>query len=192
MNPNFADASPSPRATVEGYLRAKDGNRPCLMERAFAAGAVLEVVAAAGTIAFPPVTRGRDGIADVLVRRFAQAYENVCTFCLADAPPDDASEFSCDWLVGMSEKESRRVRVGCGRYDWRFEKDAAWRADRLTITIRAMESLDAGHLAPVMAWLCRLPYPWCPAATALAGLPALAALDPVRAHLARAPLPGER
>ncbi|MBK9115780.1 MAG: hypothetical protein IPM22_09075 [Betaproteobacteria bacterium] len=105
---------PSPRAAVEWYLRAKDENRPWKMERAFAPDAVLEVVAAEGTIAFPPVTRGRDGIADVLVRRFAMPYENVRTFCLAGAPPDDAPELSCDWLVGMSEKETRRVRVGCG------------------------------------------------------------------------------
>jgi len=68
----------------------------------------------------------------------------------------------------MSEKESRRVRVGCGRYDWHLAKDAAWRANSLTITIRSMESMDAGLLAPVMAWLPRLPYPWCPAATSSA------------------------
>ncbi|MCC7216549.1 MAG: hypothetical protein IT517_07230 [Burkholderiales bacterium] len=181
------DVSPSPRAAIECYLRAKDENRPFLMERAFAVDAVLEVVAAAGTIAFPPVTRGRDGIADILVRRFAQAYENVRTFCLAGAPPVDAAEFSCAWLVGMSEKESGRVRVGCGRYDWRFEHHTPRRADRLAITIRSMESIDPGHLAPVMAWLSSMPYPWCPAARALAGLPALAALDTVRAHLAQTP-----
>lgn len=180
---------PSPRAAVEWYLRAKDENRPWKMERAFAPDAVLEVVAAEGTIAFPPVTRGRDGIADVLVRRFAMPYENVRTFCLAGAPPDDAPELSCDWLVGMSEKETRRVRVGCGRYDWRFERAVLRRADRLAITIETMVSLDPEFLAPVMAWLSPLPYPWCPADAALAGMPASGALDPVRACLMRASLP---
>lgn len=180
------DLPPSPRAAVEWYLRGKDENRPHLAERAFTADAALEVIAAPGTIAFPPVTRGRDGITDVLVRRFAQAYENVRTLCLADAPMDDATEFSCDWLVGMSEKETRRVRVGCGRYDWRFERGAPRRAHRLTITIDAMTSLEPLHLAPVMAWLARLPYPWCPSAAAQNGLPAIGALDPVRAYLARA------
>lgn len=109
------------------------------------------------------------------------------TFCLAGAPPDGATELSCDWLVGMSEKEFRRVRVGCGRYDWRFEPGGSRRARRLTITIRSMVSLDPECLAPVMAWVSPLPYPWCPAATALEGAPSLRALDPVRAYLTRDP-----
>lgn len=178
-------AGSSPRTAIESYLRAKDENRPFLMERAFASDATLEVVAAAGTISFPPITHGRDAITDVLVRRFAQSYENVHTFCLADPPREEAAGFVCDWLVGMSEKDGGRVRIGAGRYDWRFRPQADRLAGRLTITIRSMESLDAACLRPVMDWLGRLPCPWCAVPVALAGAPPLAALEPIRACLTR-------
>jgi hypothetical protein len=90
---------------VETYIRAKDQNRPYLMERAFAEIATLEMVVNTGTISFPPISNGLGSISDVLVRRFAQTYENVHTFCLAPPPHDDRNRYSCDWLVGMSEKE---------------------------------------------------------------------------------------
>jgi hypothetical protein len=128
------------KEAIEHYLRAKDQNLPWLMESAFAANATLEMIVNAGTLAFPPLSIGVPSIADVLVRRFAQTYENVHTFCLAPPPRADQLDFSCDWLVGMSEKESRAVRVGCGRYDWRFPAEVPRVAERLTITIEAMES----------------------------------------------------
>jgi hypothetical protein len=176
---------PSASDAVETYIRAKDENRPYLMARAFAESATLEVVVNSGTISFPPISIGLQSIADVLVRRFAQAYENVRTFCLATPPRSDAVEFSCDWLVGMSEKESRRVRVGCGRYDWRFQPHDPCLVDRLTITIDLMESLAPSSLPSVMGWLARLPYPWCATDAALAGIPSLEGLSPIRRVLAR-------
>src|SRR5260370_41926684 len=108
----------SARVLVGAYIRAKDENRPYLMERAFAENAILEMVVNSGTISFPPISNGLRSISDVLVRRFAQTFENVHTFCLAPPPRDDAVGFSCDWLVGMSEKDSRSVRVGFGQFDW--------------------------------------------------------------------------
>ena len=74
---------PSIREAVEIYIRAKDENRPYLMERAFAENATLEMVVNSGTISFPPISIGLESISNVLVRRFAQTYENVHTFCLA-------------------------------------------------------------------------------------------------------------
>jgi hypothetical protein len=103
---------------VETYILAKDNNRPYLIEGAFTADATLAMLVNTGTISFPPISNGLQTISDVLVRRFAQSYENVHTFCLAQPPRNDQVNFSCDWLVGMSEKDSRTVRVGCGRYDW--------------------------------------------------------------------------
>jgi hypothetical protein len=177
---------PSAQESVEIYIRAKDGNRPYLMERAFSENATLEMVVNSGTISFPPISNGLQAISDVLVRRFAQTYENVHTFCLAMPPRNDAVSFSCDWLVGMSEKDSRRVRLGCGRYDWLFQSQGHRLAERLTITIRLMESIAPDCLASVTNWLCRLPYPWCTAQAALAGIPALEELTPIRLDLARA------
>jgi hypothetical protein len=177
---------PSAQEGVEIYIRAKDENRPYLMERAFAENATLEMVVNSGTITFPPISIGLQSISDVLVRRFAQTYENVHTFCLAAPPRNHVVNFSCDWLVGMSEKESRRVRAGCGRYDWLFQSQGHRLVERLTITIDLMESLAPSCLASVTNWLSRLPYPWCTAQTALAGIPSLDELHPIRQNLARA------
>jgi hypothetical protein len=170
---------------VETYIRAKDENRPYLMESAFAADAVLEMVVNSGVISFPPVSNGIHSISNVLVRQFAQTFENVHTFCLTPPPQDEEDKFSCDWLVGMSEKESRSVRVGCGRYDWLFQQQAPHMVEKLTITIDVMQSLAPISLASVMHWLSHLPYPWCPAQNALSDAPALDELQPIRQYLAR-------
>jgi hypothetical protein len=183
--PRAPSSANTAKEAIEYYVRAKDQNLPWLMESAFAANATLDVIVNAGTLAFPPVSHGLPAIADVLVRRFAQTYENVHTFCLTDPPRGDQLDFSCDWLVGMSEKESRAVRVGCGRYDWRFPAEGPRLAERLTITVQAMESLPSASLKAVMRWFARLPNPWCPAADALAEAPALDELRSVRHYLAR-------
>jgi hypothetical protein len=176
----------SAQQAVENYIRAKDENRPWLMGHAFADNATLEMIVNAGTISFPPRAAGLESISDVLVRRFAQTYENVHTFCLAVPPQNDAGNFSCDWLVGMSEKDTRKVRVGCGRYGWQFQSDGQRLVERLTITIRLMESLDPACLDPVMNWLGELPYPWCAARDAWASIPQLEGLATVRQYLTSA------
>ena len=182
--------SDTPRRTPEQVLRtyfhAKDENRPHLMAMAFAETAVLETVVKTGAISFPPVSRGLAPITDVLVRKFAQTYENVYSFYLErPGPAAPSAGFSCDWLVGMSDKESGRARVGCGRYDWHFQPEAPYLADRLVITIEAMQVLSPELLDPILRWLTGLPYPWCPAETILATAPGSADLEPVLAYLGR-------
>lgn len=174
----------TPADSIVAYLRAKDGNRPHLMAQAFTEAASLAMTVSAGAISFPPAANGRDAIAEILVRRFGQTYENVYTLCLAPPPRDEANAFSCDWLVAMTEKESRAVRVGCGRYDWRFALDSRL-VDRLSITIEAMQTLPPGDVDDVMNWVCALPYPWCPAALALRDAPDLRDLAVVLDHLGR-------
>ena len=149
-----------PEVVLRNYFHAKDENRPHLLERVFTPDARLLVVNHSSAIAFPARTVGREAIAEVLVRRFGQAYENVYSFYL-QRPPTDARTFSCDWLVAMSEKESKGVRVGCGRYEWVFDAAQAGQASHLTITIHAMQVLPPGELSPVMAWVRALDYPWC-------------------------------
>ena len=176
---------PSAQAAIETYIRAKDENRPYLMARAFAGNATVEMVLNAGTIAFPPTSTGLESITDVLVRRFAQTYENIHTFCLAAPPQAHEFQYSCAWLVGMSEKESRSTRIGCGRYDWQFQSQGQHLVERLTITIDLMETLAPSRLTAVIDWLSALPYPWCSAHAALAGVPALGELRPIRQRLMR-------
>ena len=173
----------TPQETVETYIRAKDQNQPHLMQSAFAADATLEMIVNAGTISFPPVCNGLQSISDVLVRRFAQTFENVHTFCLAPPPRNDEVNFSCGWLVGMSEKDSRAVRVGCGRYDWRFRRFNPCLAERLTITVDVMESIAPSCLGQLMSWFSPLSYPWCTPQAALGNVPTLEELQPIRKYL---------
>lgn len=164
--------------SVVAYLLAKDGNRPYLMEKAFTKDASLEMIVNTGAISFPPISNGRDAISEVLVRRFGQIYENVYTLCLASPPEDQASAFTCDWLVVMTEKESRSVRVGCGRYDWQFSRES-FLTERLLITIEAMQSLSADNQDCILRWVSDLPYPWCSVETALDNAPNLSDLNVV-------------
>jgi hypothetical protein len=174
----------SPERVLRTYFHAKDGNRPHLLSGVFSESVILEMIVKTGTIVFPPVTEGLAAVTDVLVRRFAQTYENIYSFYL-QGPPPAAAAFSCDWLVGMSEKSGGAVRVGCGRYDWSFQQEVPFLADRLVVTIEAMEVLDPRELRPVMAWLAALPYPWCPAARIVSSAPPISALEPVLQHVGR-------
>ena len=74
---------PTPAQVIGTYIHAKDGNRPCLMPRAFVDDVALEMVVKTDAISFPASASGLDAITDVLIRRFVQDYENVYTFCLA-------------------------------------------------------------------------------------------------------------
>lgn len=168
----------SPERLLRKYFHAKDENRPHLMSSVFSESATLEMIVKTGTIAFPPVSHGAAAITDVLVRRFAQSYENVYSFYL-QRPPPAVSGFSCDWLVGMSEKANGAALVGCGRYDWSFGQEAPFLVDRLVITIEAMQVLPPNDLESILRWLTALPYPWCSASSVVDSAPSLGALEPV-------------
>jgi hypothetical protein len=171
----------SPEAVLRNYFHAKDGNRPHLMSKVFCKTAALQMRVNTDAIAFPASSLGIEAIADVLVRRFAQTYDNVYSYYL-ERPPAQASRFSCNWLVGMTEKSNGNVRVGCGAYDWEFD-EALGLASRLAITIEAMQTLAPDRFTAVFDWLGALSYPWSSAAAAAASAPALEALDPVLRYL---------
>jgi len=170
--------------SVQAYIFAKDRNRPHLLEAAFTDDVELRMIVQTDAVSFPPVSKGREAVVDTLVRHFNQTYENIYTFCLANPLNDGAKSFSCPWLVAMSDKQSRAIRVGCGRYDWAF--DDIGRVGGLVITIGVMEVLPAEALEPVMSWVSLLPYPWCPASKAAQAIPALAGLSNVALALREA------
>ena len=175
----------SPAESISAYIRAKDQNRPYLMRHAFAEAATLNMNVKTGAISFPPLSKGIEAITDVLVRRFAQSYENVLTFCIGEPPRDDATRFSCRWMVGMSERETGPVRVGCGRYDWMFETHKPFLVRELTITIEFMQILPPAQLGAIMNWLFGLPYPWCPVPSAVAGAPKVEGLEVILDYVSR-------
>jgi hypothetical protein len=81
-------------------------------------------------------------------------------------------------------KQSKSVRVGCGRYDWSFAKAAPHLATHLTITIQAMQVLPPAELAAVLAWVQALNYPWCAAEDVVREAPNIASLAPILRCLA--------
>jgi hypothetical protein len=177
----------TPSEAIQTYLRAKDQNRPHLMRRVFSETAKLEMDVETGAISFPPVTIGVDEITRVLVRDFGQVYENVYTFCLANPPASNAGKFACRWMVGMSEKVTGAVRIGCGHYDWSFQPSEPHLVDKLGIAIKTMLVLPPECLRPVMDWLSELPYPWCRPSEAVRGMPNLAAIEDVRKFIDQSP-----
>ncbi|AMW84249.1 hypothetical protein JFU58_04860 [Pseudomonas sp. TH34] len=168
---------------IQHYILAKDGNRPHLLSRAFVPEATLDMVVRTGSISFPPHVEGVAGIGDVLVRRFGQTFENVYTFCLGQPPEEGADTYLCKWLVGMSDKNSGEVRVGCGVYEWQFNAEAGL-VERLTITIEHMKTLPASDLGSVMSWVSRLSYPWCSPQAAVSEAPDIDGIGEVLQYFA--------
>lgn len=168
-------------SAIQTYIRAKDENRPHLMPNAFAPDASLEMRVETENISFPPASKGIEPITQVRVRDFGLAHENIYTFCLDGAPSEGEPDFHCRWLVGMSVKETKSVRVGCGTYDWQF--GAGELVQHLTITIKTMLILSSDHHRQVMNWLSHLPYPWCPGEVAAKGMPPISELNKVRQFL---------
>jgi hypothetical protein len=166
---------------IHTYIRAKDENRPHLMPNAFTPDANLEMRVETENISFPPTSKGIEEITQVLVRDFVRAYENIYTFCLDKPPSDGDAGFRCRWLVGMSDKETKSIRVGCGYYDWQFATGAL--VQSLTITIKTMLILSSNHHRQVMNWLSHLPYPWCPEEAAAAAMPPISELSEIRQFL---------
>jgi hypothetical protein len=180
------NSTQTPRGLVRTYIRAKDENRPHLTARVFSETAELEIIVKPGTISFPSLTKGLKSITDVLVRSFSVKYENIYTFCLKRPKPQTREKgFSCDWLVGMSEREGGHVRVGCGRYDWRFFPGERYLVDRLVITIEVMQVLAPVWNKTVFEWLSGLPYPWCPRETIAGTAPVIEGIEAVTDYITR-------
>ena len=177
-------ADQTPESLLRNYFHAKDENRPHFIQKVFSETAILEVKLKTDDIAFPAVSTGVAAIADALVSKFGQSYENIYSFYL-QRPPAGVSNFACDWLVGMSEKATGKARVGCGRYDWSFQNAAPHLVDRLVITIETMLVLPPDRLPAVLDWLLALPYPWCSAKTACASAPGIDSIEPVLRYIGR-------
>jgi len=172
---------PTPAEAVRTYILAKDGNRPFLMQEAFASDARLETVVKTDVISFPSTAEGLGALEDILVRRFCVDYENIFTFCLSEPSVDDSARFHCHWLVRMSVKNTGQLRVGCGRYDWHF--DGAGKVRKLAIIIDVMKVLPRSELDAAMCWLSSLPYPWCRPGEAANLIPAHEDLADIVAYL---------
>jgi hypothetical protein len=178
MNP----ATPIKAAdAINTYILAKDGNRPQLMRRAFAADCELTMAVKTDAVSFPSSAKGLDQITRVLITDFGDRYTNITTLCLSRPNSDHPAHFRCDWLVGMSAKHGGAVRVGCGHYSLRFAPDG--RANQFRIDIEVMSVLPVDASRPIMSWLKTLPYPWCSHDQAYKSIPAIDGLRPIKCFL---------
>ena len=183
--PSRPSSSGSAEAVLRAYVGAKDHNRPVLARHAFAADATVSMVLRTDAIAFPDSV-GLDAIASTLVSSFNVSHEDIFTFSLGRPPAGRPSTFSCDWLVGMHEKATGDVRVGCGAYGWSFgDQGEGYRATALTITIEEMCTLPPEASAEVFdGWLMGLEYPFTDSESVLGAAPLhLEGLAPVAKYL---------
>lgn len=95
------------------------------------------------------------------------------------------ASFDCEWLVAMTEKESRNVRVGCGRYHWEFDAAPPHLAHRLVITIAEMQVFPPAAAIEVLSIVASITYPWSSAAEVSAAAADCPVFDPVSQWLRR-------
>jgi hypothetical protein len=85
----------------------------------------------------------------------------------------------------MTEKDSKDVRVGCGRYSWELQANPPYLAMGLHITIEAMQVLPSETSAAMFAWFKDMTYPWSSPQQAVQRMPGFESLQPVRHYLSR-------
>ena len=169
---------------IQLYIQAKDSNRPFLLNGAFAEGITLKIDVPTEAISFPSSLFGRDAIADTLVRQFNQEYENIYTICIGNKPDIEGVDFSCYWLVVMTEKQSGTLRVGCGEYEWNFNATSNT-VQSLSIAIDTMETAPSASVTDAMAWVSDLPYPWAELSVVAREAPDVSAITRVMQHLVK-------
>ncbi|MEH6472446.1 MAG: hypothetical protein V7752_14455 [Halopseudomonas sp.] len=156
---------------VSRYIKAKDNNKPHLMEAVFSQQATLKMDVQTDNISFPADVSGVEQITQTLVCEFNSTYENIYTLCLADTLQQTSTTLNCRWLVCMTEKVSGALRVGFGDYRWRFEDQPPQLACELTIVIDTMTILPDEALPAVMHWFDQQPYPWTRSSELLQSMP---------------------
>ena len=158
------------------YLRSKDENKPHLIPSVFSSDAVLSMNLKTNNIFFPATTVGVKNIEKVLIRDFSENYENVYTFCFTDSIQNEKNQLFCNWLVGMSDKKSKKVRVGWGKYQWEFTNEKNPLVLNFTIEIEDMVILEANLMPKIMNWLNNASYPWCDKKQLLQSMPNIKSL----------------
>ncbi|MEM7152010.1 MAG: hypothetical protein AAF799_04170 [Myxococcota bacterium] len=168
---------------VRAYLQAKDECRPHLFPLAFAEDAVFVSRFDFETDFGNDTPReGIEAITETF-RALGQQCENIYTLCIPETVESTATTMSCKWIVGMTERGSREVRVAWGDYQWRFDP-ARDRATSLQVTMHRMAMMKPEAAGAVLGWLSAIEGPWCSAATLLEHVPARPQLEGVARYFA--------
>lgn len=153
---------------VRAYLHAKDHQRPHGFAQAFAADAVFR-----STFAFEtdwhsdaPV-RGLADITDTF-RGLGRGFENIVTFCLPESVHWADYSLRMRWVVVMTDRQTREVRVAWGDYAWTFSGPPE-RAQSLHVHMLAMRLVEPND--DLVEWSMSLPDVWCTGPQAAEALP---------------------
>ncbi|QBR02671.1 nuclear transport factor 2 family protein [Paraburkholderia pallida] len=166
---------------LEGYLHAKDQNRPELIADCFADDAALTFSIATDEIDFPRSVSGATAIAKTLVADFGERFDRCRTYYVCDEPVVDADGVCVmPWLVVMREKETEALRLGKGAYRWRIGRSAGGvdRIVALHIHIERMDSIGDAGSVKLSALQELLGYPWLPPEMLMRGVQAFAGAFP--------------
>jgi hypothetical protein len=171
---------------LERYVAAKDGNRPHLMTRIYAADAVLTYSIATDSISFPPRTVGLEAITRTLVTEFGQRFARCRTYYVVDDPPTGGASIPfIPWLVLMREEAQSCARVGKGFYTWTFDHTGSGplRVKAMHIHIERMDLVAdrGGELLETLQ--SRLSYPWLRAARLRDAFRGIGGANPAAAFL---------
>ena len=158
---------------IHRYVRAKDQNRPHLLQQVFCTDAILDMKVESENITFPAQTCGLAAISQLLVSDFSQSYENIYTYCIEESISITANRLSCQWLVIMSDRETGQLKVGTGDYLWTFSELAeglnkTHKVQSLVIAIAHMLLLDPSQNPQILQLTETLAYSWCSRADVLA------------------------
>ncbi|WP_293268604.1 hypothetical protein [Neptunomonas sp.] len=145
---------------INQYIKAKDNNKPHLMNEVFAEQATLKMLVQTDNISFPAAVEGLGNITHTLVSEFNNKYENIYTLCFIDTVQQQDNNLSCRWVVCMTEKASGSLRLGYGDYLWSFTGHPHALVNGLTITIENMTLLPQELQPHVLSWFDQRPYPW--------------------------------
>ena len=166
------------------YLHAKDHCRPHAFGQAFAEDATF-------TSKFEFETQFSDetprvGLAAITetFRQLGAACENIYTLCTLDSRRhvDEDGTWACKWIVTMTERETRAVRVAWGDYRWRIDEERGL-ATELLVTMVEMQMLDPSHAREICEWMASFEGPWVESRALVEAMPTLEALAGVAGYL---------
>jgi hypothetical protein len=176
----------TPQWLLERYIEAKDLVRPELMQKIYAADAVLTFSIATDSISFPPRVVGIDGITKTLVVDFGVKYSRCKTFYVCDSVPPKTVEVAIlPWLVLMSEPAASRLRIGKGYYRWTFQRKSedGPQVVAMHIHIERMDAIEEVEPHLLETTQSVLSYPWLRPATLRSQFQRLVEADPAYAFL---------
>ena len=149
---------------LEKYIEGKDQDNFKILEDIYTEDAKVIFQIRTPAITFPSEIVGRINIAQVLSKDFNRKYDCIKTYYLGlkDKERNALNVSEQEWLVAMRETASCCTRIGCGLYNWTFERtrENKIKIKEHEIIIAEMLDLPDRPLPYLTSFQSLLPYPW--------------------------------